>query len=147
MRQKQSIKHFSFFASTSFLCCFARLCCFEEKSNRFSLTRQGLTLFHTSHQVFVRIHGSRVIPIGRDSYFTQSTRAETLCQNPYDFGRASALEQTRVEKPYQTPKEPRGLTTLPTRLHLPTTLRMRTLQVEFLKCGVCVMISTRLGYL
>jgi hypothetical protein len=36
------------------LSCVARLCCFEEKSNRFSLTRQGLTLFHVSHQVFVR---------------------------------------------------------------------------------------------
>jgi hypothetical protein len=34
--------------------CFAHLCCIEEKSNRFSLTRQGLTLFHASHQVFVR---------------------------------------------------------------------------------------------
>jgi hypothetical protein len=38
------------------LSCFARLCCFEEKSNRFRLTRQGLTLFHASHQVFVRTH-------------------------------------------------------------------------------------------
>jgi hypothetical protein len=36
------------------LSCFTRLCCVEEKSNRFSLTRQGLTLFHVSHQVFVR---------------------------------------------------------------------------------------------
>jgi hypothetical protein len=32
---------------------FARLCCFEEKSNRFSLMRQDLIVFHASHQVFV----------------------------------------------------------------------------------------------
>jgi hypothetical protein len=38
------------------LSCFIRLCCFEEKSNRFSLTRQGLTLFHASHQVFVQTY-------------------------------------------------------------------------------------------
>jgi hypothetical protein len=38
------------------LSCSAGLCCFEEKSNRFSLTRQGLSLFHTSHQVFVRTY-------------------------------------------------------------------------------------------
>jgi hypothetical protein len=37
---------------------FTLLCCFEEKSNRFSLTRQGLTLFHASHQVFVRTEWS-----------------------------------------------------------------------------------------
>jgi hypothetical protein len=35
------------------LSCFVHLCCFEEKSNRFSLMRQGLTLFHASLQVFV----------------------------------------------------------------------------------------------
>jgi hypothetical protein len=35
---------------------FARLCCFEEKSNQFSLMRQGLTLFHVSHQGFVRTY-------------------------------------------------------------------------------------------
>jgi hypothetical protein len=45
-----------------------------------------------------------VIPTGRDSYFTQGTPAETLCQNPYDSGRASALEQIRAEKPCRTPK-------------------------------------------
>jgi hypothetical protein len=39
------------------LSCFACLCCFEEKSNRFSLMRQRLTLFHVSHQVFVRTVG------------------------------------------------------------------------------------------
>jgi hypothetical protein len=33
---------------------FMCLCCFEEKSNRFGLMRQGLTLFHASHQVFMR---------------------------------------------------------------------------------------------
>jgi hypothetical protein len=32
--------------------CFARLCCFEEKSIRFNLTRQGSTKFHASHQSF-----------------------------------------------------------------------------------------------
>jgi hypothetical protein len=41
------------------LSCFARLCCFEEKSNQFSLMRQCLTLFHESHQVFVR-----TLPLG-----------------------------------------------------------------------------------
>jgi hypothetical protein len=38
------------------LTCFARLCCFEEKNNRFSLTGQGLALFHVSYQVFVRTY-------------------------------------------------------------------------------------------
>jgi hypothetical protein len=54
---KQSIKHFSFLHLLVFLVllsCFAHLCCFGEKSNRFTLMRQGLTLFHVSHQVFVR---------------------------------------------------------------------------------------------
>jgi hypothetical protein len=36
------------------LSCFTSLCCFEEKSNQFSLTRQGLTLFHARHQGFLR---------------------------------------------------------------------------------------------
>jgi hypothetical protein len=36
------------------LSCFAHLCCFEEKSNWFSLMIQGLTLFQVSHQVFVQ---------------------------------------------------------------------------------------------
>jgi hypothetical protein len=40
------------------LSCFARLYCFEEKSNRFSHMRQDLTLFHLSHQVFVRTYFS-----------------------------------------------------------------------------------------
>jgi hypothetical protein len=35
---------------------FAHLCFFGEKSNRFSLTRQGLTLFHVGHQVSVRTY-------------------------------------------------------------------------------------------
>jgi hypothetical protein len=38
------------------LSCFTRLCYFEEKSNWFSLTRQCLTLFHASHQIFVRTY-------------------------------------------------------------------------------------------
>jgi hypothetical protein len=38
------------------LSCFARLCYFEEKSNRFSLMREGLTLFHVSHQVSVETY-------------------------------------------------------------------------------------------
>jgi hypothetical protein len=38
------------------LSCFSHLCCFEEKINRFSLMRQGLTLFHVSHQVFIRTY-------------------------------------------------------------------------------------------
>jgi hypothetical protein len=46
-----------------------------------------------------------VIPTGRDSYFTQGTQSETLCRNPLNSGRASALEQTRAEKPYRTPKD------------------------------------------
>jgi hypothetical protein len=50
-------------------------------------------------------HGSRVIPIGRDSYFTQGTQVETLYQNQKDFDRASALEQTRTKKSCQTPKD------------------------------------------
>jgi hypothetical protein len=37
------------------LSCFARLCCFEEKSSQFSLMGQGLTLLHASHEVFMRI--------------------------------------------------------------------------------------------
>jgi hypothetical protein len=38
------------------LSCFTCLCCFEEKSNQFSLMRQGLTLFHASHQAFLRTY-------------------------------------------------------------------------------------------
>jgi hypothetical protein len=38
------------------LSCFTRLCCFEEKSNWFNLTRQGLTLFHASHKIFMRTY-------------------------------------------------------------------------------------------
>jgi hypothetical protein len=56
---EQSIKNFSFSHLLVFLVlhrCFTHLCCFEVKSNRLSLTRQGLTLFHVSHQVFVRIN-------------------------------------------------------------------------------------------
>jgi hypothetical protein len=37
---------------------------------------------------------------------------------------------------------PQSFATLPTRLCITTTLRMRALQVEFSKCGVCVLIST-----
>jgi hypothetical protein len=36
--------------------CFTCLCCFEEKNNRFSRMIQDLTLFHMSHQVFVRTY-------------------------------------------------------------------------------------------
>jgi hypothetical protein len=39
-----------------FLNWFTRLCCFEEKNNQFSLMRQGLTLFHVSHQVSMRTY-------------------------------------------------------------------------------------------
>jgi hypothetical protein len=49
------------------LCCFTRLYCFEEKRNRFSLMRQGLTLFHASHQVFVRTMLSAK-PIATEDY-------------------------------------------------------------------------------
>jgi hypothetical protein len=38
------------------LSCFARFCYFEEKNNRFSLTRQGISLFHASHQVLMRTY-------------------------------------------------------------------------------------------
>jgi hypothetical protein len=34
------------------LSCFARLCCFEERSIRVKLMRQGSTKFHVSHQSF-----------------------------------------------------------------------------------------------
>jgi hypothetical protein len=46
------------------LSCFARLCCFEEKSNRISLTRQDLTLFYVSHQVFMQTSGTAHCGIG-----------------------------------------------------------------------------------
>jgi hypothetical protein len=46
------------------------------------------------------------------SYFTQGTRAETLCRNPMDSGRASALNQTRAEKPYRTLKDSDRASTL-----------------------------------
>jgi hypothetical protein len=65
-------------------------------------------------------HGSRVIPIGRDTYFTQGTRAETLYQNPQDFGRNSALGETRAEKPCHTPKDSDRAFTLKLRGGLPT---------------------------
>jgi hypothetical protein len=38
------------------LSCFTHLCCFKEKINWFSLTRQGLTLLHASPEVFVRTY-------------------------------------------------------------------------------------------
>jgi hypothetical protein len=40
------------------------------------------------------------------------------------------------------PSDPLSLATLPTRLHLATTLRMGALQVESPKCGVCPLISS-----
>jgi hypothetical protein len=43
------------------------------------------------------------------------------------------------------PSGPQSLATLSAKVCLATTLRMRALQVEFLKCGVCVLISTRGG--
>jgi hypothetical protein len=39
-------------------------------------------------------------------------RAETLYWNPQDSGRASALEQTRAEKPYRTLKDSDRASTL-----------------------------------
>jgi hypothetical protein len=63
---KQSIKHFYFLHLLVFfvlLSCFAHLWCFEEKRNMFSFTRQGLTLFHASHQVFVRTERTSHFPI------------------------------------------------------------------------------------
>jgi hypothetical protein len=45
-------------------------------------------------------------------------------------------------RPAGRPSGPQSLTTLPTRLRLAATLRMRALQVESLKCGVCLLIST-----
>jgi hypothetical protein len=53
-----------------------------------------------------------VIPTGQDSYFIQGTRAETVCRNPQDSGRASALEQTRAEKLCRTPKDSDRASTL-----------------------------------
>jgi hypothetical protein len=91
---------------------------------------------------------------------------QRLSQNPLDSGRASALEQTRVEKSCRTrripvelpclryeegsqqggmPFGPQSLTILPTRLCLASTLRMGALQVESPKCGVCVCVSTFTG--
>jgi hypothetical protein len=61
-----------------------------------------------------------VIPIGQDSYFTQGTRVETLCRSPYDSGRASALEQTRAEKPCWTSKDSNRASTPKLRGGLPT---------------------------
>jgi hypothetical protein len=56
---------------------------------------------------------------------------ELLCPN-YDEGSRQAGR----------PSSAQSLATLPTWLRIATTLRMRALQVEFSKCGVCVMIST-----
>jgi hypothetical protein len=58
--------------------CFTRLCCFKEKSNRFSLTRQGPTLFHVSHQVFVQ---TRTFISGelQEDYGV----CEFYCEDPY----------------------------------------------------------------
>jgi hypothetical protein len=50
-------------------------------------------------------HGSRVIPMSRDSYFTKCTQAETLYRNPLDSDRASTLDQIRAEKPCWTLKD------------------------------------------
>jgi hypothetical protein len=43
------------------------------------------------------------------------------------------------------PSGPQSFTTLPRRLRLATTLRMRALQVEYPKCGVCVSTFTGRG--
>jgi hypothetical protein len=107
------------------------------------------------------MHGSRVIPIGQDSYFTQGTRVETLYRNP-------ALEQTRAEKLCRTPKDSDRASALdlrgglsigredlrpskprhsPYKASLATTLRMRALQVEFSSNGVCLLIFTKGRYL
>jgi hypothetical protein len=42
------------FVASVFLVSFVTLCCFEEKSIRTNLTRQGFILFHVSQQVSVR---------------------------------------------------------------------------------------------
>jgi hypothetical protein len=101
-----------------------------------------------------------VILIGRDSYFTQGTRTETLCQKPYDSSRASALKQTREKKPCQTLKDSDkasvpelrgGLSTGREALQPsePCHSLNKAFQVEFPKCGVCVcvLISNGMGYL
>jgi hypothetical protein len=59
---------------------------------------------------------------------------------PAELPHSSKLELRNEEGSQQAgrPTSPQSLTTLLTRLHLATTLRMKSLQVEFLKCGVCV---------
>jgi hypothetical protein len=51
-----AFSHYLFLVLLVFLVCSCsvRLCCFEEKSIRVNLTRQGSIKFHVSYQVFVR---------------------------------------------------------------------------------------------
>jgi hypothetical protein len=42
------------FTSFQFIVTLAALCCFEEKSIRVNLMREGFIPFHMSHQVFMR---------------------------------------------------------------------------------------------
>jgi hypothetical protein len=103
-----------------------------------------------------------VIPTGQDSYFTKGTRVETLCWNriPAELPQPGKPKSRNPVRPRriltellcpsyeegsqqaERPSSLQSLTTLPTRLHLATTLRMIALQVEFPTCGVCVLIST-----
>jgi hypothetical protein len=60
------------------------------------------------------------------------------------------LPRSSYEEGSRQAGRPSGLqsfATLPTRLRLATTLRMRDLQVEYPKCGRCLLIFTVGGYL
>jgi hypothetical protein len=46
--------------------------------------------------------GQKELEESHAEVLTQGTQAVTLCRNLYDFGRASALEQTSAEKPCRT---------------------------------------------
>jgi hypothetical protein len=107
-----------------------------------------------------------VIPTDWDSYFTQGTRAKTLCwihKILAELSHSSKLEPRNpigprmilAELPSSSydegsrqagrPSDPQSFTTLPTRLRLATTLRMEALQMKSPKYGVCVLISTGRG--
>jgi hypothetical protein len=57
----------------------------------------------------------------------------------------SLLSYKEGSRQAEWPSNPQSLATLPTRLCLATTRRMRALQVKFPSNGVCVLISTRGG--
>jgi hypothetical protein len=63
------------FTSFQFIVALAALCCFEEKSIRVNLTRQGFIPFHVSYQVFMRT-STPLLAMARDGDHNKHPRGE-----------------------------------------------------------------------